>query len=117
MSRLTELDDTTFVAEVEGGTGLVAVDFGAAWCGPCRVFTPVVERLAAEYGERLKIFDMDVDVSPKTAVRFGVRTIPTVLFFRDGALVDRSTGAIPREAFRKIIESNLAAAQSNQAAG
>lgn len=96
MARLRAVDDATFAEVVERAPGLVAVDFTAAWCGPCRVLAPVLEQLAADYAGSLEIVALDVDLSPTTAGRYGVRAMPTVLFFREGLVVDRSVGAVPK---------------------
>jgi thioredoxin 1 len=111
MSRLPAVDDATFAERVERAPGLTLVDFGAAWCGPCRVIAPVVERLAAEYAPRLSVLSMDVDDNPVTAARFGIRGMPTLLFFRDGAVVDRVVGAVPRAVLQARLEALLAPAR------
>jgi thioredoxin len=92
---LPAVTDATFAAEVEAREGLTVVDFWAPWCGPCRMLTPVLERLATRHAERLRVVKLDTDENPRTMVRFGVRGIPTLLVFRDGQLVDRVVGAAP----------------------
>lgn len=110
MARVAAIDDAHFAERVERAPGLTMVDFGAAWCGPCRVLAPVVEQLAAEYAPRLTTLAMDVDDNPATAARFGIRSMPTLLFFRDGEVVDRVVGAVPRAVLQARVEANLAAA-------
>lgn len=89
--------DATFQAEVEQHKGLTIVDFWAEWCGPCRVIAPVLEQLAGEYGDKgLKVAKLDVDANQQTSMRFNVRSIPTLLFFKDGRHVDTVVGAVPK---------------------
>lgn len=102
------ITDDTFNDEVESSDQLTMVDFWATWCGPCRMVAPVVEELATEYGEKgLRVGKLDVDENPGTAARFGVRSIPTILFFKGGEVVDRVVGAMPKGAFADKIEQHL----------
>ena len=97
--------DENFASEIAGAQGLAVVDFGASWCGPCRIIGPIVDQLADEYAGRVVVGKLDVDEKPATAAQFGVRSLPTVLFFKDGKVVDQIIGAVPRPALeRKIIE-------------
>ena len=92
-----EVTDDTFAAEIEGSEGLSMVDFWAVWCGPCRIVQPIVEELAEEYKDRgLRVAELDVDTNPQTATRYQIRSIPSILFFKDGELVDKVIGAVPR---------------------
>lgn len=77
----------------------VVVDFWAAWCGPCRMIAPIIEDLATEYEGKAKIGKLDVDDNQQTAIKYGVRSIPTVLFFKGGKLVDTVIGAVPKQVF------------------
>ena len=95
-SHTTEVTDSTFQAEVEQHKGLVVVDFWAEWCGPCRIIAPVLEQLAAEYSGKLKVAKVDVDANQQTGMRFNVRSIPTLMFFKDGRHVDTVVGAVPK---------------------
>ncbi len=100
-----EVTDTNFVDEIESSKGLSMVDFWAEWCGPCRLVGPVVEELAQEYADRVKVGKLDVDANPETAFRFNVRSIPSILFFKDGELVDTVVGALPKASLEeKILE-------------
>ena len=94
--------------EVTGGTGLSMVDFWAVWCGPCRIVGPFVEQLADQYAGQVTVGKLDVDSNPRTAAQFGVRSIPTILFFKDGKLVDQVIGAVPKPALESKIKQHLA---------
>ena len=108
MARLPQVTDADFATRVEGAEGLVMVDFTAAWCGPCRILAPILEGLAADFAPELSVVALDVDENPATAARFGVRSMPTLLFFRNGTVVDRSVGAVPRAMLQPRIEALLA---------
>lgn len=101
------MTDDNFTAEVEQTKGLVLVDFWATWCGPCQIIAPMLEQLAGEYGGRLKVAKLDVDENQRTSMRFNIRSIPSVLFFKDGKHVDTIVGALPKQAFVQKIEAHL----------
>jgi thioredoxin 1 len=107
MSNVQAVTDATFATEVEGQPGLTVVDFWATWCAPCRMIAPIVEQLAADYAGRAKIVKLDTDSSPQTMVRHGVRGLPTLLFFRDGRVVDKVVGAMPRAAIEAKLRAHL----------
>jgi thioredoxin 1 len=88
--------DADFESEIEKHQGLAVVDFWAEWCGPCRLIAPIVDQLAAEYRGKAKVAKLDVDTNQRTAMKYNVRSIPTVLFFKNGKLVDQVVGAVPR---------------------
>lgn len=96
MAKPKAVTDADFAAEVEGQKGLTVVDFWATWCGPCRMIAPILEQLATEYDGKVTVAKLDVDANPRSAARFGVRSIPTLLFFKDGKLVDQVIGAVPK---------------------
>jgi thioredoxin len=98
MSNAIVVSDTDFEVEVEKHSGLAVVDFWATWCAPCRMIAPILDQLAVEYQGRVKVTKLDVDSNQQTASRFNVRSIPTILFFKDGKLVDQVIGAVPKPA-------------------
>lgn len=107
-SKIVEVTDQTFSEEIEAGGGLSIVDFWATWCGPCKMVAPIVEQLAEEYGPQgLRVGKLDVDTNPGTASRFSVRSIPTILFFKDGELVDRVIGAVPKPHLEEKVRQHL----------
>ena len=94
MSNAVAVTDASFETEIEKHEGLAVVDFWATWCGPCRMIAPIIDQLAADYAGRAKVAKLDVDSNIKTASKFNVRSIPTILFFKDGKLVDQIVGAV-----------------------
>jgi thioredoxin 1 len=96
MSNVTAVTDANFEDEVEKAEGLTIVDFWATWCGPCRMVAPILDQLATDYEGKVKITKLDVDANIKTGSRFNVRSIPTMLFFKGGKVVDQIIGAVPR---------------------
>ncbi|HEV8635798.1 MAG TPA: thioredoxin [Chloroflexota bacterium] len=100
--------DETFQAEVLGAAEPVLVDFWAEWCGPCRMVAPVVEAIAAEQAGRLRVAKLDVDASPRTAERFGVQSIPTLIVFKNGQPVERIVGYLPKARLAAALAPHLA---------
>ena len=101
--------DATFKTEVMSSDRPVLVDVGANWCGPCRLIDPIVKELAVEYAGRLKVGKMDFDTSHSSAVRYGIHSLPTLLLFRNGRVVVRLVGAVPKQRIVDSIEGVLAA--------
>ena len=97
MSNAMEVTDATFEQEIEKHDGVAVVDFWATWCGPCRAIAPMLDKLASEYQGKVKVTKLDVDANQRTAMKFNVRSIPMVLFFKGGKVVDQVVGAIPKE--------------------
>ena len=107
-ANVVEVTDQNF-QDITGAAGLSMVDFWAVWCGPCRIVAPIVEQLADEYAGKVTVGKLDVDSNQRTATQFNVRSIPTILFFRDGQVVDTVIGAVPRPALENKIKQLLAA--------
>jgi thioredoxin 1 len=108
MGKALEVTDSTFEQEVLQAQQPVLVDFWAAWCGPCRAVAPVVEELAGEYEGQLKVMKLDVDDNPRTAVAYGVQSIPTLLVFKDGKPAERIVGAVPKKVIVDKLQSVMA---------
>ena len=108
MSEPTVLSDDNFSAEVLNAEQPVLVDFWATWCGPCRVIAPIVQELSSEYDGRAKVCKLDVDVAQKTAAEFGIRSIPTLLIFKEGKVADQIIGAVPKGQITEKLEAALA---------
>lgn len=85
----------------------VIVDFWAVWCGPCRIVGPVVEEVADDFGDKVVVGKLDVDHNPETAQKFGIRNIPTLLFFKNGEIVDKQVGAVPKQVLVNKLEALL----------
>ncbi|MBW1708485.1 MAG: thioredoxin TrxC [Deltaproteobacteria bacterium] len=100
-SNPVEISDTTFEQEVLSYNGPVLLDCWAPWCGPCRMVAPVLDQLASEYAGRVKIAKLNVDENPVTASRFGIQSIPTMLFFKNGQQVNKVIGALPKSEIEK----------------
>ena len=107
MSNAMVVTDTTFESEIEGHDGLAVVDFWATWCGPCRMVAPILDQLASEYDGKVKVTKLDVDTNPRTATRFNVRSIPTLLFFKQGKLVDSVVGALPKSKLESKFQEHI----------
>ena len=107
--HIYDVEDATFQSAVidRSHTVPVVVDFWAPWCGPCRIIGPFVEELAPSYQDKAIIAKLNVDDNPEVAQRYGVTSIPTVMMFKDGKLVDRAVGAMPKGELQKFIERNL----------
>ncbi len=107
MSGSIRLTDDNFENEVTNSTVPVLVDFWAEWCGPCRTLGPIVEEISEEYRDKLKVGKLNVDENQKSAYRFGIRSIPTLIIFKDGEPVDKIIGALPKSHVVKVIEGAL----------
>jgi len=104
---MLEFTDANFEQEVLKSDIPVLVDFWATWCGPCRAIGPLVEELAEIYKDRVKISKLNVDENPKTAADFGVRSIPTLMLFKEGKVMDTLVGVVSRERLEEFINQSL----------
>lgn len=107
MSHTIEVTDATFSTKIDGSPGLIMVDCWAPWCMPCVALGPAIDQLAKHFAGRARIAKLNVDDSPQAAARLAVRSIPTLLFFRDGVLLDRIVGLVPRAEIAARIERHL----------
>jgi thioredoxin 1 len=108
MSKAQVVSDQNFETEVIKSDTPVLVDFWAIWCGPCRMVAPVLEEIATEQGEKMRIAKLDVDANPITAGRFGVRSIPTMILFKNGREASRVVGYQPKENILRQLQPHLA---------
>lgn len=104
-AKYITLTDANFQTEVLDSEQPVLVDFWAAWCGPCRIIAPVIEELAGDFEGRAKVAKLDVDHNPQTAMNYNVRSIPTLLFFKGGRVVDQLIGTAPKKVLAERLES------------
>ena len=107
MSKPVHITDSEFSTAVLESDNPVLVDFWADWCGPCKMIAPVVEELAEEYEGRFNFTKVDVDSNPQTAMQFGIRSIPTLLIFKDGKVAEQVIGAVPKAVLKKKIDKVL----------
>ncbi|MCR9254353.1 MAG: thioredoxin [bacterium] len=107
MGKAIEITDNNF-EEVINGDKPVLVDFWAEWCGPCKMIGPVVEELAGDYEGKAVIGKVDVDANPVVSAKFGIRSIPTLLVFKNGEIVDKQVGAVPKGVLSQKIEAQMA---------
>ena len=106
MRKTLEITDKNF-NDIISKNKTVLVDFWAEWCGPCRIIGPVIEELANEYEGKAIIGKLDVDSNQESSVKYEVRSIPTIITFKDGKIVDRQVGAVPKETLKNIVDSQL----------
>lgn len=107
MVDILQVTDDSFDEEIVNSSIPAVVDFWAAWCGPCRMVGPVVEELAGEYEGKIKVAKMDVDQNRQTPAKFGIRNIPTLIFFKDGQVAHTIIGAQPKAAIEEEIKKLL----------
>lgn len=106
MANAIEITDANF-EEIIAGDQPILVDFWAEWCGPCKMIGPVVEQLASEYAGKAVIGKVDVDANPSVAQALGIRSIPTLLFFKGGQVVDKQVGAVPKTVLAQKLDAQL----------
>ena len=105
--NIVHVSDSSFDQDVLQAKGPVLVDFWAEWCGPCKMIAPVLEELADEYGEKLKVCKMDVDANPDTAPKYGIRGIPTLILFNSGDVAGTKVGALSKSQLSAFIDSAI----------
>jgi thioredoxin 1 len=102
-----KVDSAGWEAQVMKASELVMVDFWAVWCGPCQMVAPIIDELATEYAGKIRVMKLNTDDNPEIAGRYQVMSIPTILFFKNGQLVEKLIGARPKRAFKEVIDSLL----------
>jgi thioredoxin 1 len=107
MSTITKITDSTFEQEVLHSNLPVLVDFWAPWCAPCRIVAPVVDEIAEQYDGKVKVVKLDTDENPQIAVEYGIRSIPTLMIFKEGQKVDMVVGAVPKATLTNALEQQL----------
>lgn len=106
MGKAIEITDSNFDEVINSGKP-VLVDFWAEWCGPCKMIGPVVEELASDYEGKAIVGKVDVDSNPNTSAKFGIRSIPTLLVIKDGKIVEKQVGAVPKSVLAQKLEAHL----------
>ena len=102
-----EVNDSNFKSEVTDAEMPVLVDFWAPWCGPCKMIAPILDELAKEYDGKVKVVKLNVDDSPNTASEFGIRSIPTLVLFKDGKVFEQTIGAQSKENLKQLVDKSL----------
>ena len=103
----TTFTDSTFDTDVIKSDKLTVIDFWAEWCGPCKALGPVIDQLSTEYSGKVNIGKLDVDNNPEVSSKYGIRSIPTILFVKGGQVVDKVVGAVPKAQLQSTIEKHI----------
>ncbi len=106
-SKIVHITDESFEDEVLNAHGAVLIDYWAEWCGPCKMIAPILDELAEEYGERVKIVKLNIDENPETPPKYGIRSIPTLMLFKDGNVEATKVGAVSKSQLADFIEQNV----------
>ena len=107
MAEVLHITDATFEADVLRSDVPVLLDFWAPWCGPCRMIAPVLDDLAAEFGDKVKVAKINIDENQATPAQYGVRSIPTLLLFKEGKIVATQVGALPKNQLTAFVNKNI----------
>jgi len=105
--KIVQLSDDSFEADVINASGLVLVDFWAEWCGPCKMIAPLLNDIAEEYAGKVTVGKLNIDQNAATPPKYGIRGIPTLLLFKDGAIADTKVGALSKTQLKEFIDNNL----------
>jgi len=103
--KAQEVTEATFDSEVLKSPTPVMVDFWAVWCGPCKMIGPIIEELAATFDGQVKVVKVDIDSNPGLSIKYSIRSIPTILFFKNGNVVDQVVGALPRAEYERRLKT------------
>jgi len=106
-SKIVHVSDESFEEEVLNADLPVLIDYWAEWCGPCKMIAPILDELAEEYGERVKIAKLNIDDNPETPPKYGIRGIPTLMIFKDGNVEATKVGAVSKSQLTEFIENNV----------
>jgi thioredoxin 1 len=106
-NKIVHVSDDTFADEVLNADCPVLIDYWAEWCGPCKMIAPILDELAEEYGERVKIAKLNIDENPETPPKYGIRGIPTLMLFKGGSVEATKVGAVSKSQLAEFIESNV----------
>ena len=106
-SQIVHVSDDTFETEVLNSSTPVLVDYWAEWCGPCKMIAPILDDVVGEYSDRLKVCKLNIDENPSTPPKFGIRGIPTLMLFKDGAVEATKVGALSKSQLTAFLDSNL----------